>query len=540
MNMNPYEPQEIETTVWDVVVIGTGMGGSTVGFELAKMGKKVLFIEKGKFLFGDVDRGDGKLPLDRDDRPEARLNRGYWPLPLEGSTSFGEIEFFAPLGCGTGGSANLYAAQLERMSPDDFKPRKNHPNVKDTTLPEEWPISYEEFIPFYRRAEKLFRVSGTEDPLNKDPDTEYILPPEMSERDKKFNDHFIKSGLHPYRAHVASEFRVDCGECGGVLCPKLCKNDAGKICLLPALEKHGAKILSECEVIRLNSNSKKVKSVLCHFQNREVNIKGLVIVLAAGSLFSPVLLLKSKSAIWPSGLANTSGEVGRNLMWHVSDFIAARPKRAMSISGPKKALSLNDFYFSDGVKLGAFQSIGVPINWEYVYSFLRSRSQKGPKWQRVIMHPLLLKLIAHTAALLFRGTAIFATIIEDLPYRENRVVFDATAKNEMRFKYCYNEELRIRANLFYNKMKSILKTKFLTFKLTGKNNINFGHSCGTCRFGHDPEVSVLNKNNRCHEVENLYVVDGSFFPSSGGTNPSLTIAANNAIRVAEVIMNKLS
>ena len=536
--MNIFQPKKPDTTIWDVVIIGTGMGGSTVGYELSKSGRKVLFIEKGKFLFGNIDRGSGKLPLDRDDRPDFRLNRGQWPLPLEGKTSFGNIEFYAPLGCGTGGSSNLYAAQLERLSPCDFRPRINYPNVEDTTLPEEWPISYNDLLPYYRRAEKLYRVRGTEDPLNQDPDTEYLLPPIMSERDQDFNEHFIKAGLHPYRAHVASEFEDDCGECGGVLCPKLCKNDAGKICLLPAL-KNGAKILTECEVMLLKSNDKVIKSVLCKLNNKEINIKGKIFVLAAGSLFSPVLLLKSKSEVWPNGLANTSGQVGRNLMWHVSDFIAARPRKAISISGPKKAISLNDFYFSDGVKLGAFQSIGVPVTWEYVYSFLRSRSQKSPRWQRAIMHPFLLKLISHIAALLFKNTAIFATITEDLPYSENRVIFDQTAKNEMRFNYNYKEELRSRAELFCEKVVSMLKTRYLTFKLTGKNNINYGHCCGTCRFGSDPITSVLDKNNRCHDVENLYVVDSSFFPSSGGTNPSLTIAAN-AIRVAEVISKRFS
>jgi choline dehydrogenase-like flavoprotein len=275
----------------------------------------------------------------------------------------------------------------------------------------------------------LFRVRGTEDPLNQDPHSEYIAPPEMSERDKDIYEHFNKAGLHPYRAHIGSEFGLDCGECGGVLCPKFCKNDPGKTCFLPALEKHDAKILTECEVIRLSSDDKAVKNVVCIHNSKEIELKGKVIVLAAGSLFSPVLLLKSKSEIWPNGLANTSDDVGRNLMWHVSDFIAARPKKALSVEGPKKAISLNDFYISEGVKLGTFQSIGVPVNWEYVYSFLRSRSQKSSKWQRVIMHPFLLKFVAHTAAMVFRGTAIFATIIEDLPYRENRVIFDPAAKN---------------------------------------------------------------------------------------------------------------
>jgi choline dehydrogenase-like flavoprotein len=92
--------------------------------------------------------------------------------------------------------------------------------------------------------------------------------------------------------------------------------------------------------------------------------------------------------------------------------------------------------------------------------------------------------------------------------------------------------------MFRKKIANTLKSKYKTILLTGKNNINFGHACGTCRFGFDPAVSVLNENNHAHDVENLYITDASFFPSSGGTNPSLTIAAN-AIRVAEEINRKL-
>jgi choline dehydrogenase-like flavoprotein len=134
---------------------------------------------------------------------------------------------------------------------------------------------------------------------------------------------------------------------------------------------------------------------------------------------------------------------------------------------------------------------------------------------------------------------VFASILEDLPYPENRVVPDPKALNGMRFEYRYPDELRERTRLYRKQLARKLAPNHRILVLTGANNINFGHGCGTCRFGDDPKTSVLDRDNRAHDVANLFVVDASFFPSSGGTNPSLTIAAN-ALRVAEAIERQLA
>jgi choline dehydrogenase-like flavoprotein len=534
----PYAPDDPAHGPWDVVVVGTGMGGSTVGYALARLGRRVLFLERGMFLFGDADRGDGRLSVDLDERPDARLRRGCWPLPIEGQTNFGRLEFFAPLGCGSGGTTGLYAAQLERLAPCDFKPGANYPGVRDSTLPDSWPISYGELVPYYRRAEELFRIRGTPDPLNPDPEASLREPPPLSPRDQDFLDSFRELGLHPYRAHAGYEFLPGCEECGGVLCPRGCKNDAGRICLMPALEKHGARILAECEVLGLEADSSAVHRIRCRWKGRELTISGKIVVLAAGALMTPVLLLNSASPAWPNGLANRSGNVGRNLMFHASDFIAVRPRRPLSPVGPRKALALNDFYLSEGRKLGTFQSVGIAADWGYILYFLRTVVQKTPAWQRLLVSPFL-RIVARIAAIYFRSAAVFASIIEDLPYWDNRVFPDPQSKNGMRFEYRYTEELRERTRAYRGRLATALEPHHRTMVLTGENNLNFGHTCGTCRFGEDPATSVLDRNNRAHDVENLYVVDASFFPSSGGTNPSLTIAAN-ALRVADAIHRQLS
>lgn len=560
MNASSYIPADPAETEWDVVVIGTGMGGATAGYALAKLGRRVLFIEKGLFLHaGFRARDDAVAPPDKgllatlsdpsDERPEARLSRGRWPLRLQGRTNFGGLEFFAPLGCGSGGSTSLFGAALERFFPQDFRPRANYPEVRDSTLPEKWPISYEDLQPFYAQAEALFRVRGTRDPLDLVGDPVLRAPPALSPRDQHLFDSFGQLGLHPYRVHVGYEFVDGCAECPGHLCPRACKADAASICLVPALEKFGASILPECEVLELEAAGSGVRGVRCRRNGAEFVVRAKVVVLAAGAFMSPVILLNSRSAAWPDGLANRSGLVGRNLMLHASDFIAVRPKQRLSSAGPQKALALNDFYHSDGEKLGTIQSVGAAVAVGNIMQYMREVAERDPAWWRKLASPRpvwwrklsspAVRLVALTMyhVFNFKSAAVWGSIVEDLPYHDNRVIPDPGATNGMRFEYRYPEELKARV-LSYRKRLAKALGSHRMMVLTGENNINFGHVCGTCRFGDDPASSVLDRNNRAHDVANLYVVDASFFPSSGGTNPSLTIAAN-ALRVAEVIHRQL-
>ncbi len=546
------DPESIE---WDAIVIGTGMGGATTGFELARRGHRVLFLEKGRFLQRESDVLQGELG-DMSEAPEERLRRGYWPLSIQGQTSIGqgvasrrraspirgvigigEVDFFAPLGCGTGGSTVLYGATLERFHPSDFRPKENFPEVADSTLPEAWPIAWDEFEGFYERAEELFNVHGTADPLHPSDGDSLPSPPPLNARDQDVNELFLRKGLHPYRSHTGCRFVDGCEGCGGQLCVRACKSDSGRICLLPAVEQFGARLLSECEVTRLGADGSSVREVECSWQGRQLKLRSRVVILAAGALMTPVLLLKSKSGDWPEGLANRTGLVGRNLMVHAGDMIAVNPDKRCSGAGFNKSLSMNDFYFSEGRKLGTFQSFGIEINTGSVLAHLRTSLDKGPAWLRSLAHPKLLRIAARIGAFYYRNAVVFASIIEDLPYLHNRVVHDENAKNGMRFDYQYTDELRERNELFRRSLIGKLGRRRVAV-LTRPMNLNFGHSCGTCRFGDDPETSVLDSSNRAHDVENLYVVDASFFPSSSGTNPGLTIAAN-ALRVAGVIDERL-
>jgi len=527
-DQNAEDPDRDE---WDVIVVGTGMGGSTVGFELARLGRRVLFLEKGKFLHG--------VPSSHQVRPEgcseeeARLLMGRWPLRLKGWTSFGQVEFFAPLGCGTGGSTALYGAQLERFFVGDLHPKASFPDVPDANLEDEWPISYEELVPYYRRAETHYRVCGTPDPLNPDREAKLREPPPLSERDQFFFESFTSLGLHPYRSHVGFHQVDDCRECLD-LCLRNCKSDAGSRSLVPALTQHGARLLHECEVQELISDRMRVKAVSAIWKGRQIRIAAKVIVLALGAFMTPVLLLNSRSPDWPTGLANSSGAVGRNLMLHTSDFLIVDQSKKRSAVGPIKSLSLNDFYYNDGKKLGTMQSVGVPMVAPFILEYLQYTQEKDPRWQTRLLGNHL-SSIADIAARTFVRSSLFSTIVEDLPYLENRVLADPNAPNGMRFEYTYSAELRQRNRHLRKQLARILGSRHKVRVVTGTtNNINYGHVCGTCRFGKFHKTSVLDRTNRAHGLDNLYVVDASFFPSSGGTNPSLTVAAN-ALRVAEII-----
>lgn len=547
-------PESIE---WDAIVIGTGMGGATVGYELARRGRRVLFLEKGRYLQREADTTQGELGEPSED-PDERLRRGFWPLSIQGRTrvgsssvgsqwspirgmlgaSVGEVDFFAPLGCGTGGSTILYGATLERFHPSDFAPRQNFPEVEDSTLPETWPVSWDEFEPYYRQAESLYSVHGTPDPLHPADDGALPEPPPLNERDQNVYELMVRKGLHPYRSHIGCEFKEGCGGCGGRLCLRECKSDSGRCCLVPAVETLGARLLAECEVTRIGADESTVREVECQWQGRAITLRARTVILAAGALMSPVLLLNSKSDAWPDGLANRSGLVGRNLMVHAGDMIAVSPGKRGSGEGFNKSLSINDLYFSEGRKLGNFQSLGVSVDTGAVFAHVRTTLDKSPKWLRRIAHPIFMKIVARIGAFYFRNAVVFSSILEDLPYLHNRVFPDPDARNGMRFEYEYPAELRERNELFRRSLRRKLGRSRVVV-LTRPMNLNFGHSCGTCRFGNDPATSVLDASNRAHGLDNLYVVDASFFPSSGGVNPSLTIAAN-ALRVAGLIDERLA
>jgi len=530
------DAREAEHVVWDVIVVGTGMGGGMLGYSLARSGRRVLFVEKGRSTLPGAP-GTIRSSMPEVAEPLAgRSAEAYYDALARGGRSTDEIEdisgrftrrFVPFIGSGTGGSSALYGMVCERFFVRDFTPRQNFRDPGDSTVPDAWPVTYDEMRRWYSAAEKLLGVRGQPDPLR--PESGGVgLPaaPPFSADNQPLVDYLVSRGLHPYHLPMACDYADGCSTCEGYLCHQPCKNDAARGCLLPAVTEHGARLLPECRAVRLDANRTQVQQVICETRSGTLALKAKVVVLAAGALVTPVLLLNSRSADWPRGLANGSDLVGRNFMRHLIDLIEIWPQPECKITAQNKEIGLNDFYFWEGQKYGTVQSGGAMLPMEV--------QANRPGWQAKA-----LRLMSPVARPIYErflnGGLVLALMMEDLPYLDNRVLpsdrpsFDG--RQRLRIQYRFHASEIERRAVFLRQVKEVLKPLRKITLRSAESNYAVAHVCGTCRFGTDPKSSVLDPQNRAHEVDNLYVVDGSFFPSSAGLNPSLTIAAN-ALRVA--------
>jgi len=534
--------REAERIEWDVIIIGAGMGGGMLGHRLARAGRRVLFVEKGRStLPGTPGTIRSAMPELAEPQASRSINTYYDTLARAGRSN-DEItdisgrrprRFVPYIGSGTGGSSAIYGMVCERFFVDDFTPRQYFADPGESTVPEAWPISYEQMAPWYAEAEKLLGVRGQPDPLRPEA-ADVALPaaPPFSVDNQPVVNYLSGRGLHPYHLPMACDYTDDCATCQAYLCAKSCKYDGARSGVEPAVTEYGAHLLAECQVLRLESDRNRVQQVICQHNSDMLTLKAKVVVLAAGALATPVLLLNSRSGDWTRGLANGSDMVGRNLMRHVMDWIEIWPQRGSRITAENKEIGLNDFYFIDGQKYGTVQSAGSMASLAPIDMMMNQPGwvSKALRLTGVAARPIYDRLIS--------GGLVLAAIMEDLPYLDNRVLPSdqpsVDGRQRLRLQYRLHPGEVERREVFLRALKEVLQP-FRTLTLrTGANNGTLGHVCGTVRFGTDPATSVLNPENRAHEVENLYVVDASFFPSSTGINPSLTVAAN-ALRVAEHI-----
>ena len=206
-------------------------------------------------------------------------------------------------------------------SSDDFTPRQNFRDPGESTVPEAWPITYDQMAPWYAAGREAAAGFGAS-PIpcdRKRPRSVCPPPPPFSADNQPLVDYLAGRGLHPYHLPMACDYTDDCPTCQTYLCDRSCKNDAARNGVLPAVTEHGAQLLAECRVVRLDADRTQVRQVICEHRSGTLALKAKVVVLAAGALVTPVLLLNSRSGDWPRGLANGSDMVGRNLMRHLLD-----------------------------------------------------------------------------------------------------------------------------------------------------------------------------------------------------------------------------
>jgi choline dehydrogenase-like flavoprotein len=513
---------------WDVIVVGAGMGGGVAGRRLAESGLSVLFLDRGASGSRD-DRGmlDSEIA-----DPAEREARGFWPEPTHATIDGRSSTFFGPFGAGAGGTSVFYAASLERPERHDMNedPAMPHPTGG-------WPVGFDAFRPYYEAAEALFHVCGDPDPLATEPLPPLLPSPPLSQGDAAMMAAFRRGGLHPYRKHVGIRYLPGCMECIGHKCPNACKMDGRSAGVEPALATGRAAVIDRCEVTALRGSSAGITRIEARRDGQPLELRARRFLLAAGGIGSPRLLLASASEAWPDGCANESGLVGRNLMFHLSERIAIWPPRRADFTGPAKTIALRDFYCRDGMRFGLFQSMGLEAPYGSIVLHLNEKFDRSAlRGLRPLRH--FTRVPALVAARVLGNARIFVGILEDMPYETNRVVLDAQHPGRPAFEYAFAPELHERRRVFRRMIKESLAGQ-RSFFLHLEPELNMAHPCGTLRFGTDPARSVIDPSCRAHLVRNLYVADSSFMPTSGGVNPSLTIAAN-ALRVADRLIDDLS
>jgi choline dehydrogenase-like flavoprotein len=511
----PPSNSQHENRLWDVAIIGAGMGGGFAARALAEAGRDVLLIDRG-----NEERSTAVGTRTSDDQ-EMRLAESKWPTLAAFEVDGVMNRFPGPFGAGIGGSTNLYAAALERFDNRDID---SHPDSPHPTGG--WPISYDDLLPYYERAERMLHVCGTPDPLNMHAFKHISEPPALGPCDADFLQFFQKSGMHPYRLHVGIRYQPGCDECLGRLCYKDCRADVRSVL---AESQNKPTIMARGEVLRLEATSDCVTRAIVLQGDKQITIQAKVFVLAAGAIHTPKLLLQSSSDHWPDGVANRSGLVGRNLMFHAQQTFALWPSKRLAGTGPRKCLAFTDFYEVEGQRCGSVQSTGFGLGYgEYLMHLYRLFDHSAARRIRMV-RPLLRIPALITTKSLGRGT-IFVCLIEDMPYPENRVVLDQNEDDGVSVKYTIKDELRHRVAYFRQLLTDRLKGRRMIF-LSQDVELNYGHPCGTCVMSDDASTGVVDRDCRAHGIDNLFITDASFMPTSAATNPSLTIAAN-ALRVA--------
>jgi choline dehydrogenase-like flavoprotein len=516
---------------YDVIIVGSGAGGGTLAHRLAPSGKRILLLERGGYVPREKDNWDPKIV-----NLEARYHTKEVWHDRDGQELHPHTNYYV------GGNTKFYGAALFRLRKEDFGEIQHHGGVSPA-----WPIGYDELEPYYTQAERLYHVHGQrgEDPTEPPADSPYPHPPVSHEpRIQHLADDLAGLGLRPFHTPLGIMLNekkpeaspcIRCNTCDGFPCLVNAKSDAQVCAVDPALAHPNVTLLTEALVKRLETSStgREVSKVIVQRRGERLEFSANIVVLSCGAINSAALLLRSRNDRHPRGLANSSDVVGRHYMGHVNSVQMAL-SRCPNPTIFQKTLSINDFYFGDRAwpyPMGHISFVG-----KLDAQTLRAGAPAiAPGW---------------TLDLMARHSLDFWLTSEDLPAPNNRVTLDA--KGGIVLSYQPNNEEG--HNRLIAKLKDLLKQTtrcehhghechqglFARSLWLGQRIPLAGvaHQVGTVCFGNDPLASALDRDCKAHDVDNLYVVDGSFFVSSGAVNPALTIMAN-ALRVGDHLLERL-
>ncbi len=512
---------------YDVIVIGSGAGGGTLVHRLAPSGKRILLLERGDWLAREPQNWDA-ADVFVDNR---YISEDSWS-DAKGKSFQPQVHYFV------GGATKLYGAALYRLRKEDFGELRHHDGISPA-----WPIGYDEMEPYYTQAEQLYQVHGArgEDPTEPPASAPYPYPAVSHEpRIQQLSDDLAAAGHQPFHApcgimlnegNMPYSACVRCSTCDGFPCLVHAKSDAEVLAVRPAVEHDNVTLLTNSRAVSLRTNpsGSAVTEVVVERDGARETFTGDIVVVSCGAANSAKLLLSSALDTHPNGLANGSDQVGRNYTFHASQAVLALSKEE-NPTVFQKTLALHDFYFASRdfeYPMGAIQMVGKSAAPMY----------RGEK-------PLETKLApTRTLETTARHAVDFWLSTEDLPRPENRVTVDRDGA----IKLSYEPSNQVPVERLYNQLKSMLGKLGMheghlarrhAYLKTAIPVAGVAHQAGTCRFGSDPSASVLNTDCRAHELDNLYVVDTSFFPSIGAVNPALTAMAN-ALRVGDHLLERL-
>ncbi|WP_321475744.1 GMC family oxidoreductase [uncultured Paludibaculum sp.] len=515
---------------YDVIIVGTGAGGGTLAHKLAPTGKRVLVLERG-----------GYVPREKDNWDPGAVNlHGKYQTREVWRDSKGK-DLHPHTNYCVGGNTKFYGAALFRLRREDFGELRHHGGVSPA-----WPLSYDDLQPYYTAAERMYHVHGErgEDPTEPHACAPFPYPAVSHEpRMQQLHEDFQRLGLRPFHTPLGVMLNekdrhaskcIRCSTCDGFPCLVYAKADAQVLAIDPSLSYPNFTLLTGAKVKRLETSDSGREVTRVHVERDGVpeQYSASMVVVSCGAINSAALLLRSASDRHPRGLANGSGVVGRHYMGHTNSVLMALSK-CPNPTVFQKTLSLNDFYFG---------SEDFPYPMGHI-SFVGKLDGQTLKAGAPAIAP------GFTLDLMASHSLDFWLTSEDLPDPDNRVTLDRDG----------NIVLAYQPNNEEGHKRLIAKLKHLMQQQTAcpahghechqglfARNLFLGeriplagvaHQNGTIRFGRDPLTSALDVNCKAHELDNLYVVDGSFFPSSGAVNPALTIMAN-ALRVGDHLIER--
>ncbi|MGK7912297.1 MAG: GMC oxidoreductase [Synechococcus sp.] len=508
----------IDDRQYDVIIVGSGAGGGTLAQALAPTGKHILVLERGE-----------RMSLEDQNRADIDIFKGdRYRSPEQWYDETGE-PFSPQANYAVGGNTKIYAATLMRMRERDFEAVQ----YQDGVTPE-WPLKYADFEPYYSAAEQLYQVHGdqTNDPTEPPHSSSYPSaacphPPAI----RPFVDKIVAEGLHPTALPASLTDRRE--EPTG---------DAEVFGIDVALQHQNVTLITNAKVTALHTNSSgsEIKGVQAEVGEHTVMFTSNIVVLACGAVNSAALMLDSANEKHPNGLANQSGMLGRNLMKHLMTVIVERVPGNIKGTFPP-SVSVNDFYWGDR-------------DFHYPMGHIKN---SGGLLQDLIFaeSPPILSVIARVAPgaglqqLVKRSIGWWAQT-GTLPNPNNRIYWQKDThfgrkRKKLRYEFTPNN-LEAHDRLVYRWMgvlrdmeNSGVGLRSGSLYPRGESPIQVvGYQSGTARMGTDPDSSVLDIHCRTHEIQNLYVVDSSFFPSCASVSPALTIMAN-ALRVGDHLATQL-